>query len=277
MQYLVTGRRTLTVGKGNVPFLHSAAGRVRGSSSRILDCSATEHGGTSPGVPWARSGGRTDGNHGMTPKLTIRSMRFSEHDLRAWREGDYSLVQDCTEPLKRTLQERASQRPGRRFFGEAYVAAHVRHQEGWYGSFKWLTAEKWSGRQKLQDRYQNRFRDALMGYFPGLRAFQHLVTASVSVCNLGKRRPVAPDLWLTTIDRHRFIEVKLPGDRLGPHQLVGLALIAMFLSSDRSVSVEIVNLYQDKKSPWSDRLIHDFRAICTQLKELPGAVRLPSQ
>ena len=53
----------------------------------------------------------------MTPKLTIRSMRFSEHDLRAWREGDYSLVQDCTEPLKRTLQERASQRLGRRFFG----------------------------------------------------------------------------------------------------------------------------------------------------------------
>ena len=78
----------------------------------------------------------------MTPKLTIWSRRFSEHDLRAWRERDYSLVKDCAEPLKRTLSERAANRPGRRFFGEAYVAATVPHQDGWYGSFKWLTAEK---------------------------------------------------------------------------------------------------------------------------------------
>ena len=63
----------------------------------------------------------------------------------------------------------------------------------------------------------------------------------------------------------------------GPGSATTLVYPTMFLSSDRSVSVEIVNLYQDKKSPWSDRLIHDFRAICTQLKELPGAVRLPSQ
>ena len=67
----------------------------------------------------------------MTPKLTIRSRRFSEHDLRAWRAGHYSLVKDCAGPLKRTLRKKASQRPGRRFFGEAYVAATVPHHEGW--------------------------------------------------------------------------------------------------------------------------------------------------
>ena len=220
---------------------------------------------------------RTEASEGQmgtmeTPKLTITSMKFSEYDLRAWKEGDYSLVEDCGELLRERLREKASSRrkkrpPDRRFFGEAYVLAKEAYQEGWYGSFMWLTAEKWSGRQKLKDRYKDEFRNSLLRHFPNLRDFQRWVTTSM--CSLGRKKPRLPDLWLITSDRHRFIEVKLPGDQPRDEQLFGLALIAMFLPGDRPVSVEIVHLYQEKKPLGSDQVKHKFQEICTRLKEVP--------
>ena len=62
---------------------------------------------------------------------------------------------------------------------------------------------------------------------------------------LGNKNAVAPDLWLFTGRRHRFIEVKLPGDHLGDSQLAGLALIATCLKAALPVSVEVVTLVAD--------------------------------
>ena len=200
----------------------------------------------------------------MTPNLRISPMEFSESDLRAWKNGKCSLVKDCSRPLKQILRKKACARPGSRFFGEAFVAAHVDHEEGWYGSFKWLTSPKWYGDQTLEDRYQAKFRDALRRNFPDLMAFQQIAAASMR--KLGGRKPVGPDLWLITPGKHRFIEVKLPYDRLGRHQLFGLALIALFFRRDRPVSVEIVNLHSGKKPARSDQLARQFEAICTRLK-----------
>ena len=57
------------------------------------------------------------------------------------------------------------------------------------------------------------------------------------------KKPVPPDLWLIDAHaNHRFIEVKLPGDKIKPHQLAGLALIASCLSAPTPISVEIVEL-----------------------------------
>lgn len=200
----------------------------------------------------------------MEPKLKIKAVRFSEVDLRAWRNGDYSMVEDCAPPLRRILRKKAQARPGRRFFGEANVAAGARYQEGWYGSFKWLTSQKWSGDQQLRSRYQEEFREALRRHFPELRQFQQVVAASTR--KFSGRKPVGPDLWLTTSREHRFIEVKLPGDRLGQHQLLGLALIATFLPSDRSKSVEVVNLFNGEKPAGSEHVVGEFAALCAELK-----------
>lgn len=200
----------------------------------------------------------------MEPKLKIRAVRFSEADLRAWKDDDYSMVEDCPTPLRRILQKKARARPGRRFFGEANVAAGARYQEGWYGSFKWLTSEKWSGDQQLRNRYQAEFREALRRHFPELGQFQQIVAASTRKFN--GRKPVGLDLWLTTPREHRFIEVKPPGDRLGRHQLLGLALIATFLRSDRSKSVEVANLFSSEKPAGSEHLVGEFAAMCAELK-----------
>jgi hypothetical protein len=202
----------------------------------------------------------------MISKLQIRHVGFSEVSLGAWKRGDYSLVKDCPRLLKRVLRKKARARPGRRFFGEAHVAAAERYQERWYGSLKWLTSAKWSGEHAVADQYQTRFREALQRHFPELKKFQKVAAASAH--KLRGRRPVGPDLSLTTLDKHRFIEVKLPGDRLGRHQLLGLALIAMFVQSDRPVSVEIVNLFSGAKPTASEHLAQDFAAICAQLNAL---------
>jgi len=200
----------------------------------------------------------------MEPKLKVNAVRFSEGDLRAWRDGDYSLVENCPTPLRRILRKKARARPGRRFFGEAHVAAVAPYEEGWYGSFKWLTSRKWSGDAKLRNRYQAAFREALRQHFPDLRQFQQVVAASTR--EFGGRKPVGPDLWFATARQHRFIEVKLPGDRVGRHQLLGLALIATFLRSDRPMSVEVVNLFSDEKPAGSEHLVEEFAAICAQLR-----------
>jgi hypothetical protein len=49
--------------------------------------------------------------------------------------------------------------------------------------------------------------------------------------------------WL--VDRrghHRFIDVKLPGDFVAPHQFAGMAAIACVLHGPQKVTVEVVNL-----------------------------------
>ena len=122
----------------------------------------------------------------MTPKLRIHHIRFSEAELRAWK-GDYALVKDCPKPLKTILREKARNRPGRRFFGEAKVAAaSLPYDEGWYGSFKWLTSSRWCREQTPMEGYQQKFRDALLRHFPNLCEFQHIVADAMNL--LGRLR-----------------------------------------------------------------------------------------
>ena len=168
--------------------------------------------------------------------------------------------------LEKRLTGKAKARPGRRFFGEAKILASEQPGDAWYGSFKWLTSPKWTGDQKLADQYQTGFREALHHHFRDLAGFQK--TVALATTRLGGDRPVGPDLWLISRNQHRFIEVKLPGDRLARHQLVGLALIGMFLRGDRPVSVEVVNLYPGQTSRGSAVNVGtDFEEICKKLRD----------
>lgn len=176
----------------------------------------------------------------MTPRTT--NLTYSEADLDGWKNGGRTLLRSCSPLLRRLLKGKADTRPGRRFFGEAYVLSTEAADEAWYGSFKWLTSRKWSGPGPLADDYQESFRAALQRHFCDLDAFQRKVRAAAG--KTAGALPVGPDLWLVTRRRHRFIEVKLPGDSLAPHQLQGLHLIERHLraADGRSVSVEVVTL-----------------------------------
>lgn len=200
------------------------------------------------------------------PTLTIRDAEYSTAELQRWKDGRYSLVRSCAPALANVLRRKAEVRPGRRFFGEAKVAATTPHEVGWYGSYKWLTSPRWCGSRQLANRYAAEFRDALLQHFPALCEFQQVARASIATGR--DRKPVAPDLWLISPGEHRFIEVKLPGDRLGQHQLVGLALIAMYLGGDRSVSVEVVNLSTDSKPQRDEGVQQEFQRICRKLRQL---------
>jgi hypothetical protein len=133
---------------------------------------------------------------------------------------------------------------GRRFFGEAFVAAHIGHEAGWYGSFKWLTSLPSSRRSPFAAEYGA----ALMEAFPHVAAIHSSALALRR--RLEGKEPVPPDLWLCVNGEHRFIEVKLPGDPIKPTQIAGLAAIATCLANRKNkVSVWVYNLHPSSEQP----------------------------
>jgi hypothetical protein len=121
---------------------------------------------------------------------------------------------------------------------------------GWYSSFKWLTSEKWLSGISLKPDFEKPFHNALIKYF-GFDGISNLQKQSRSffeknAYELNNKKPVAPDLWI--IDKngnHRFIECKLPGDKIGEHQKAGLRLIKENFKNSAPMAVSITNLYSD--------------------------------
>jgi hypothetical protein len=163
--------------------------------------------------------------------------------------------------LKRKVRGRSAKT--QRFFGEAFVASRIPHAEAHYGSVKWLTNSRFAASQKLASRDHERLREALHKHFgePCLQRLQRVATTLAKKCRkeLAGKKPTAPDLWLVDKrGRHRFIEVKLPGDSAAPHQIAGMAAIASVLSRPGRVSVEIIQLTNDQQS---------FKAFCRAIRE----------
>ena len=186
------------------------------------------------------------------PKLVITSLTYPQRRLEDWKKGNHRMLTSsgASAYLKKIVAMKVARRGGgRRFFGEAYVATRITHQEGFYGSFKWLTNARFSdgrpfpaGRTK---RLKDQLRKVLTKHFTeeGLQVLRERARRFKKETGV---RPVPPDLWL--VDRrgnHRFIEVKLEGDRIRRAQLAGLALIASCLHAKARISVEIVELHPD--------------------------------
>jgi hypothetical protein len=190
--------------------------------------------------------------------LQIEFMPYPEKLLDAWENGHYSMLKNSKASgyIKEILVDRAERRPGRRFFGEAYIASKIEMKEGWYSSFKWLTSDKWISGEGLNE-FEKLFHYALMKYV-GTKALTDLQRKAVSLYEIHKEKladgnkynkPVAPDLWIIDQeDRFRFIEIKMPGDTIRPHQIAGLALIQRYLKVPNPVSVSIVTLYPENIS-----------------------------
>ena len=173
--------------------------------------------------------------------LRIESLTFRQAEKQQWTDGkDDMLDTSSAVPfLKRVLKEKHRKRPNR-FFGEAFVASHMSHQEGYYCSFQWLTSSIWTDDDDSGSENAAEFKRALAKHFPRLGELQARAVAFAEVP--GNPKPAAPDLWLIVNGEHRFIEVKLTKDELAPQQFAGLALLANCLPSTLPVSVHVVNL-----------------------------------
>jgi hypothetical protein len=174
-------------------------------------------------------------------QLRIETFTFREFDRRRWRSGDADMLEmsSASASLKRVLGKKHRVRP-KRFFGEAFVASHMSHEEGYYCPFKWLTSGTWADSTDLEAKDSAEFKRALAKHFPRLSELQAKAVAFSKV--LGGRKPTAPDLWLIVNGEHRFVEIKLAKDEVAPHQFAGLALLAKCLPSENPVSVMLVNL-----------------------------------
>jgi len=191
--------------------------------------------------------------------LKHRTKVYPEILLKKWRTGDYSMLTESRAPdfIKDFLILKLTNRkkPGRRFFGEAYISSTIDMVYGWYTSYKWLTSKKWITGKGLNSDFERPFYHALMKHI----GIEQLIGLQNEARNLFKnrkdefyiegkyKRPVAPDLWI--IDREgcfNFIESKLPGDSVGKHQLVGLALIEKWVGAIKPVSVTLMELYPEE-------------------------------
>jgi hypothetical protein len=173
--------------------------------------------------------------------IRVETLPFMESERLRWRTGhDEMLLNSEASPfLKRVLARKHAVRP-KKFFGEAFVASHWPHHDGYYSSAKWLTSKRWTGSDALDAEDAAELKKALARHFPKLEQFQATVAAFADAHQGVK--PVAPDLWLIVNGQHQFIEVKLAKDELAEHQFAGLALIARCLPSEAPVSVILVNL-----------------------------------
>lgn len=198
--------------------------------------------------------------------LIVERHVYDPERLEAWTKRRRNALPfpaasaDFARLLRRKVRGRAAKT--RRFFGEAYVASQTPHREAYYGSFKWLTNRRFASSREFSDRYQEQFRKALQGHF-GQRRIEKLqlaVQALARSCRkeLDGKEPTAPDLWLVDKrGRHRFIEVKLPGDSVAPHQVAGMAAIACVLKTPHRVSVEVIHLHDDDRR---------FKAFCRAIR-----------
>lgn len=191
----------------------------------------------------------------MAPKLKIIRMTYDRRLELQWKRSCKMLLSSpASDYLKEIICKKVSRRGKgtRRFFGEAYVAAHIPHCEGYYSSFKWLTNSIY-----LEDKafpvqsFQFKFRSALQRFFRD--DLEELQKNAAKVMYKTGIKPAAPDLWLVE-ERgiHRFIEVKLPKDEVSLQQIAGLSVIATSFRG-KNVSVEIVEL-----TPGREEEFHKF-------------------
>ncbi len=179
-------------------------------------------------------------------------MPYPESLLTKWQLGDYSMIikSDVSEYIRRIIVQKAKTRPGRRFFGEAFVAVSFssKIKDGFYCSYKWMTVEKWYTSKGLKPEFEKPFYDGLHKYI-GTENLKEIQKRS----NKYRKghdgiRPVASDLILIgNTGRLMFLEIKLPGDTIRPNQIPGLAILKSFEPLKPDVS--IISLYPENTTP----------------------------
>ncbi len=164
-------------------------------------------------------------------------MSFPPAFLERWRNGDYSLLTSAniSSYIKKIIVKKAKMRPGRRFFGEAFVAVSMSKEikNGFYCSYKWMTAKKWITGKGLKPVFEKPFYDGLHKYI-GTENLKEIQKRSNKYREShAGTRPVASDLILIGNNgRLMFLEVKFPGDTIRPNQIPGLAILKTFVEDN---------------------------------------------
>jgi hypothetical protein len=195
--------------------------------------------------------------------LNLKNEFYPPILLEKWKQGDHSFLRQSTasDIIKSFLIKKAKERPGKRFFGEAYIVSKFTNTEGWYSSYKWLTQSKWLSGNNLKSDFEESFYRALLRHFgvDTLRALQDksnflFINHKNRLFYSGRyHKPVAPDLWLIdSSGTHFFIESKLSDDCIRVSQVAGLALVAKHLNKNNRVHVSLVNLYSEGSEPKSE-------------------------
>jgi hypothetical protein len=191
-----------------------------------------------------------------TIELRKKALTYPVSVFNGWVSGNYCVLSksNASEYIKAILVHKAKRRPGRRFFGEAFIASKIAMADGWYSSYKWLTSEKWITGKGMEAKFQKPFYEALKKYI-GLNVIANIQNQAEALYRKHKkkfmkggkyRKPVAPDLWLIGKEgKFRFIESKLPGDKISFSQIAGLALIKKYVGGE----VSIINLYPKGSKP----------------------------
>lgn len=194
----------------------------------------------------------------MSICLTEELLEYSKQDFCRWISRDFSII-DSRLPThaRNMLIEKTGNRQSTpsttRFFSEMLIlnehAQLIKDGIVWYSSYKWLTKDRWlTG--KVAKGYKAQFYHDLMAYIGREKVISLQRCAnSFRERDAGKilgrtengkvRYPVAPDIWLLLRDGTiKFIECK-HNEKLENTQLVGLALIKKYLTSN----VSIVRVY----------------------------------
>lgn len=196
--------------------------------------------------------------------LELKNESYPPILMEAWEKGDYSFLRKsaASDYIKKILIHKAQARPGKRFFGEAYIASRIEMVDGWYNSYKWLTESKWLSGYGLKPEFEGPFHKALTKHFEKESLVNLQEKASLLFKNYRSdffdcgryRKPVAPDLWLVTLEgAHIFLESKLPEDCVKASQLAGLALIRKCLGESKKVQVSVINLYPEGSTPKGEK------------------------
>lgn len=167
--------------------------------------------------------------------------------LKKWKSGDLSLLEGLPDFLSNFFSQKAASRPGRRFFGEAWVIKKLLHEADrpWFNSFKWLTAKAWrTGKFSPEQRIESLFCHDLVECL-GKDRLRLAQENAAEYCRRhpDRTKPHPPDVVLLNKapKKSKFIEVKLPGDSLHDGQLEGLTIISQCLLAE----VSIVWLYPE--------------------------------
>jgi len=187
---------------------------------------------------------------GWVHGIECEFMNYPKPLLEAWEEGDYSFLVEsrASNYIKEILVCKAKKRPGRRFFGEAYISSKIEMKDGWYSSFKWLTSPKWLTGYRLDFFRGAPFFEALMEYLGPkiILRLQEKTKVYWKGTEGDSTKPVAPDLLLIGKDGEiRFIESKMPWDTIRPNQVAGLKLIKKYVTVNVPVRVSIINLHPE--------------------------------
>jgi len=201
-------------------------------------------------------------------ELKEETVPYKESLLADWGNGNCSMLtsSNASEYIKEIIVHKAKKRPGTRFFGEAYVASllYKKTKEGWYGSYKWLTSDKWITGKSLTNQFEKSFYEALKKYI-GIESLRKIQNGSKNFMFSNKIKPQAPDLWL--IDKsgeHHFIECKKGSDKIHSGQLEGLAIIKKYLKGH----IKIIHLYPEGSKP--PKLIDHTEIFSEIYKSLPA-------